>query len=673
MVASTSITLSENSQKAFLQYYRNVQSVHNSSRVDFRGFLTNIDRAYQREADRSEENKKAKTANRQGDTSRYQNMVVPVVMPQVETAVTYQASVFLTGDPIFGVTAGPEFITEALQMQSILEEQSIRGGWARNIMMFFRDGFKYNYSLLEADWGEEVSYSVETNLAVNLKDGTPKKVLWSGNKIERWDPYNSFIDPRVPPTEVYKHGEFAGRTQFMTRIRLKAFISELPDKIISSIVPAFESGLGGSAGAKDASAMNYYRPDINPRVSGSEDRFGGTNWLSWVGIDNNQDRRIKYKDGYEVTTLYCRVLPSEFGLRTPNSNTPQIYKLILVNHEHIIYCEQQTNAHNYIPVFVGQPLEDGLEYQTKSLADNAEGFQQLATSFMTAILESRRRAISDRTIFDPSRILAAHINSANPSAKIPVRPSAYGKNVADAVYAFPYREDQATVDMSQISAILGMSNQLTGQNQASQGQFVKGNKTLSEFESVMANANGRDQMVSILLEHQCFVPIKHVLKLNILQFQGGTTVYNRDAQKTVEIDPVALRKAVMDFRISDGLIPSDKIMNGESFSTAIQVIGSSPEIAQGYNLAPMFSYLMKSRGADLTDFEKSPEQLAYEQALGAWQNLVTLAIEKGTDPTVVQTQFPPQPLPEQFGYNPAGNTPAPDTGEPDQSPQAGNQ
>ena len=672
MPASTSITLNEKSQKRFLQYYRSIQSVHNTSRVDFRSFLESIDRSYQREMDLTEKNRRAKKANKTGDPARKQNMVVPVVMPQVETAVTYQSSVFLTGNPIFGVTSGPEFISEALQMQTILEDQSITGGWARQLMLFFRDGFKYNYSVLEVDWSEKVSYAIETDLNADLKNGTPKRVLWSGNRIRRHDPYNSFIDPRVPPTEVYRDGEFGGFTEFMSRIRLKSFIAELPDKIVSSIVPAFESGLGGGAGARDASAMNYYKPDINPRILNSTDKYGGTDWLAWAGLDTTDDRRINYKDGYEVTTLYCKVLPSEFKLRTPNANTPQIYKLIFVNHEHIIYCEQQTNAHNYLPMFVGQPLEDGLDYQTKSLAENAEGFQELATSYMTSIIESRRRAISDRTIYDPSRIAAAHINSENPSAKIPVRPSAYGKNVAEAVYAFPYREDQASVDMGQISAILGMSNQLSGQNQASQGQFVKGNKTLSEFESVMDNANGRDQMVSILLEYQCFIPIKHVLKLNILQYQGGTTVYNREAEKTVEINPIALRKAVMDFRISDGLIPADKLMNGESFSVALQVMGSSPQIMQGYNIAPMFSYLMKSRGADLSSFEKSPEQMAYEQALNSWNAMVQLAIEKGTDEEGIE-KLPEQPLPEQFGYQPAGNTPTPNTGEPNQSPQAGTQ
>jgi hypothetical protein len=676
MVASSVVPLTKNSQAAFIEYYRSLQAMLNTSRGEKRARYEKEDRAYQREVDRSEEDQRAKAANAAGDTTKFQNMTVPVVMPQVEAAVTHQVSVYLTGDPIFGVVAPPRFIDEALQLQSILEDNAIRGSWPQELILHFRDGFKYNFAPVEVSWKSEVTYSVETNLDENIKEGQPKEVIWSGNTLTRWDPYNTFIDERVDPSKLYKDGEFAGRTEFMTRIKLKSFIAELPDKIIANIVPAFESGLGGTTGAVDAGAMNFYVPLINPKVS-AEDLKGGTNWLKWAGIST--DKRlsaIDYKDSYEVTTLYCKILPAEFSLNVPNGNTPQIYKLIIVNHQHIIYAELQTNAHGYLPVMIGQPLEDGLAYQTKSLADNGIPFQELTTTYMNSIIASRRRAISDRLLYDPSRITSAHINSANPSAKIPVRPAAYGKNLAESVFPFPYREDQSSNSMQQIQVLLAMSNDLAGQNKAQQGQFTKGNRTLEEFDTIMQNANGRDQLASILLEYQVFMPMKQILKVNTLQFQGGTTIYNRDKDVEVEIDPIALRKAVMDFRVSDGLLPSEKILNTSAFATGVQAIATSPQIAAAYNLAPAFSYLMKTQGAsELTAFEKSPEQIAFEQAAQQWQQLALTAIDKGIDPS----KLPPQPLPAQFGYDPAANKPTPEGttqipgANPPTTPQAGDQ
>lgn len=648
MAASSSVPLNARQHKAFITYYNKVQDLHTSARSSRRSRMELIDKQYQREEDESLEQQRAKAANKAADPTRFQNITVPVVAPQVEAATVYQTSVFLTGSPIFGVVSSAAFMDEALQLETKIEDDSIRGGWARELMMFFRDGNKYNFAPVEVSWGQEITASVETDLGKNINSGTPKEAIWAGNTVKRIDGYNAIVDHRVPPTEVYKRGEFAGYTEYKTRIELKLFIAELTDVLKTNVKPAFESGMGGSNNIS-AESKNFYVPDINPNVDHNEATNADFNWNAWAALDKTKEgRHIDYKDAYDVTTLYCRVLPSEFGLILPNSNTPQVFKLIVVNHQHIIYCERQTNAHNYLPILIGQPLEDGLSYQTKSLATNAAPFQYVATSYMNSILHSRRRAVTDRVLYDPSRITAAQINSDNPSAKIPVRPAAYGKNISESVYQFPYREDQAGFSMSQVGQLIGMANSLAGQNQVSQGQFVKGNKTRDEFQETMLNANGRDQMASILLESQTFVPMKHILKLNILQYQGGTTIYNRDKNVAVEIDPVKLRKAVLEFRVSDGLIPSTKIIDGDSLATALQVIGSSPEISQGYNIAPLFSYLMKVKGAKISEFEKSPEQVAYEQALGSWQQMTQLALEKGV------AFKGAQPLPEQFGYRPAG-------------------
>lgn len=655
MAAPTAVPLKRSSQKAFIEYYRSIQDLVSHTRSEQRSRLERIDKQYQREVDATEEQQRAKAANNAGDVTRMQNMVVPVIMPQVEAAVTHQASVYLTGHPIFGVVSSPEYIDEAKQLEAKVEDDSIRGGWARELMLFFRDGFKHNLSYVEVSWEDEVTYAVETNIEKSIDKGVAKEVIHSGNSLKRLCPYNTFIDTRVPPTEVYKKGEFAGHTELMSRIELKMFIASLTDAITANIRPAFESGTGTLAGASSADAMQYYTPSINNSVNEHDAKSSGTNWMRWANLENTKKDAIQYKDMYEKTVLYCRILPSEFELAIPKSNTPQIYKLIIINHQHIIHAELQTNVHGYLPIFCGQPLEDGLGYQTKSLAENGEPFQQLATSYMASIIASRRRSVTDRVLYDPSRIASAHINSPNPSAKIPVRPAAYGENLSQAVYQFPYREDQAGTSMQQIQALLGLSNNLAGQNQASQGQFVKGNKTLKEYEDVMKNANGRDQLASILYESQIFTPLKHVVKTNILQFQGGTTIFDRDAKVAVEVDPVKLRKAVMDFKVSDGLVPTDKLINSDAFSVALQVLGSSPQIGAGYNMAPLFSYMMKTQGAELEAFEKSAEQQAFEQAMGQWQQVMIEAVQAGVDPS----KFPPQPIPEQYGYVPADNKPAP--------------
>jgi hypothetical protein len=651
MASNTPTLVPKKSQEGITEY---VKSAYQSlgSQWDLRAKLRAMDLAYMREQDLSKENAQARRANANGDKTKFQNITVPVVLPQVEAAVTYQSSVFLTGYPLFGITASPQYMDEAMQMETVIAEQSVRGGWVAEFIKFFRDGFKYNLSAMEVSWSSVVTAALDTDIAFSATQAKPKEVIWEGNCIHRWDPYNLIFDTRVLPCEMHTKGEFAGRTELMSRIQLKAFINSLPDKMTDNVVKAFESGLG-SGGFE-----SYYIPTLNPSAPIDRKMYGSFNWSSWAGLSDSV-AKISYKDCYEVTTLYGRILPSDFNLKVPAANTPQVWKFIVINGSVLVYAERQTNAHGYIPVLFGQPLDDGLGYQTKSLAENALGFQDLTSAMWNSSIAARRRAISDRGIYDPSRISSEHINNENPSAKIPVRPSAYGKPVQDAYYPIPFRDDQSGIVMQQTDQIIRMADKVSGQNPVSQGQFVKGNKTQSEFQSVMGNANGRDQLVAMHYEAQVFTPLKEILKLNILQYQGGTQLYNRETQQQVTIDPVKLRKAVVEFKVSDGLTPKDKLINADVMQTAMQMIGSSPQLSSQYNVGPMFSYLMKTQGARITEFEKGPEQIAYEQAVQSWQQVTLEMAKQGV------REFPPQPTPQQFGYQPAGMQAAPLQAQPE--------
>jgi len=650
MSSATPMIIPDKSQAALVQFHKQCYSMLNQQ-WNLREQMRQVDLAYIRENDWTQEGWRARLANKYGDPTKFQNVTVPVVMPQVESAVTYQTSVFLTGTPMFGFVAPPEQEDTALQYQAIMEENQIRGGWVQQFQMFFRDCFKYNLGAVEVDWGREVTEAVETDLAfMSGKEGKPKQVIWEGNKIRRWDLYNTFFDTRYKPTDIYKDGEFAGHTELMSRIHLKKFINELPDKMISNIKLAFESGLGTQGGSGTGGIESYYIPQINPMALMQIDPKRTTDWMSWAGM-LDRPQPIAYKNLYEVTTLYARIIPADFALKVPSANTPQVWKFIIVNHQVLIYAERQTNAHGFLPVLFGQSSEDGLGYQTKSFANNAKPFQDISSALVNSAMAARRRAISDRTIYDPSRISEVHINSDNPSAKIPVRPAAYGKNVGESVYAFPFRDDQSAVAFQELPQMMQMANSVNGQNQAKQGQFVKGNKTLHEYDSVMSNANGRDQMTSMLFEAQVFTPLKQMLKLNIMQYQAGVSIFSPAQGKQVDIDPVALRQSQATFKVTDGLTPTDKAISGDDFTMALQTIGSSAQIGAAYNIGPMFSYLMKTRNADITAFEKSPQQQAYEQAVSAWsQTVQQLAKQMGDN--IDPSKFPPQPTPDQFGYTP---------------------
>lgn len=656
MATSTPVTnLSPKSQDGLIQYYRACTAIL-STTWNFRGQLLDIDRNYMREKDFTAENTRAKMANRYGDPTKFRNVTVPVVMPQVEAAVTYQTSVFLTGTPLFGCNAAPKYQDAALQMESVIDDQATRGGWTNQIEMAMRDGFKYNFAAVEVDWCTKKIWTPETDIGFSRKQAKPVETIWEGNTVTRWDPYNTIFDARYKPTEIASRGEFVGNTRCYSKMELISMMQDLTFKM--NYKKAMESG-PSTVGTQYP--LDYYIPELNPDALLSQNMYQTTNWLVWAGIDN-ANTRINYKNLYYVTTFYARILPADFQIGSSNPNQPQIWKFLIVNGNTIIYAERLTNAHNLLPVLFMQPLEDGLGYQTKSFAQNVIPYQDVASALINSAMASRRRAISDRGIYNPSYINAKDINSDSPTAKIAIRPQAYGKPLSDAYMPLPYRDDQLQFAMSDMAQVLKFSDQAAGQNPVQQGQFVKGNKTQSEFDTTMGSANGRSQAVALKLETQFFTPLKEILKINVLQYQGGVSVYNRENESEVQIDPVTLRKAVIAFKVSDGLLPSSKVMSTEAFTIAAQTVASSPAIGAGYNLAPMFSYLFKTQRADVAPFEKPPEQIAFEQAMQQWQSAAqmlaqTYAALKKPDgssyaPQDIQAALPPQPVPQAYGYTP---------------------
>lgn len=636
--AAKSGPVSETTERSFLTYAEKAHQLL-MNQFSLRSNLEMIDRYYMREDNWSLANVRAKIANKVGNKKHIQDVTVPIVMPQVEAALGYMANVFVTGYPTFGVSSDPTQEDAALQMETIIAENSVTAGWTRQLMMFFRDGLKYNLHGLELEWQNRTVRKPQNDIK-SASGVSTQPILWHGNVMRRMDLYNTFMDPRVAPSEVHINGEYAGYIQMMSRVRLLQYLRDICGDTISPALMkrTLESGPAPGGMTGSGSPFAYYVPLINPYPIMSRQNVMTFDWMAWAQNESLAMKNgVQYTNIYEVMKLYCRIIPADFGLtRVPDANFPQIWKLIIINGQVVVFAEQQSDAHNFLPIFFGQPLEDGLDWQTKSFAQNVFDMQDVASALWNGYIASKRRLVGDRVIYDPSRITEAAINSTNPAAKIPVRPTAFGKPVAEAVYAFPFRDDQTQSMLDGATRVTAFANQINGQNNATQGQFQKGNRTKFEYEDIMGHGNTHNQVMALMSEAQVFTPVKEAIKLNILQYQQKTELYNRDKQQTVQVDPISLRQAAIHFKVSDGIIPEDKEMGTDEFQTALQMIGTSPSIGAAYNIGPLFTYVMKLRGADLAPFEKSPLQLAYEQQVQQWQQVAMQAIKAGQ-------QAPPQP------------------------------
>lgn len=629
-------TLTIPQRENLLHYARDCAERNSSSLSDFRSLLRYRDRAYQRQLNTTAEHIKAVRSNMAGDSRKLQDLTVPIVMPQIESAVAYQTGVYLTSHPIFGVISTRANQDLATKFETAIADQSIRYGWARELIKVFRDGFKYNFGAAVVNWKKTPIKKIITDTSLDpALVGRAKLDSYSygGNCIKRVDPYNCFMDMSVAPADIHTEGEYFGWNEPISRVRLKQLLAVLDPNKTTQAREAFESSFSGGT-ADPGMATSYYNPEINQYMNLGQMAHNGGHWGQWMGLQGSSTARnnIAYRDHYLLTHFYCRAVGADFGGK---GNEVKVYHAIIVNWTTVIYVEELNVGHDFLPAYVMQPMEDGLGYQTQSMLDNSLPFQDMASSLWNISLESKRRLIFDRLVYNPRMIDKKDIDPVSSVTRIPLRNAAMAKDgneIARAIYQIPYREDNSASNLQMSEMISAMADQSAGQNKVDRGMFQKGNKTKTEFETTMAGSNSRQQLASLSIEHQFMMPIKETIKSNTLQYQQTGTILNRDTREEVDIDPVELRKAVLEFKMTDGMLPADKIMNTDLMTVFMQTAQAMPTMATEYDIMGMMLYWFKLKGASWTeDFKRNPEQ--QQQFLQTMQQTATAQ----------QPPEPPQP------------------------------
>jgi hypothetical protein len=540
--------------------------------------LTKIDKLLARDKAKKDEN----------------SLIVPIISPQVDSRVAYLAKLFLSGSPIFPVGTSPEGADVIAQYNTLLSKFSTDYQWKRNLMLAFKDGVKYNLMAVEANW---TSRNVQT--ATNeIADGTllGAKETEAGFQLKHLDLYNTFYDLSIAPAKVSQYGDYAGYTEVLTSTRLTSLLQSLPSE---SAWKHREKEIWAGAGT---TAHAYY---VYPRVN-----HVTQNEQDWDTLLSEADTFRKTSKNIEVTTVYIRLVPSEYGLIAPDPNTVQIFKFIIINGKYVVYAEPRSSFHQYLPIVFGQPNEDNLGAQAKSLVEELEDLQTMASSLWNMEIISNNRTVQDRFLYDPSMIDKKDIDSTNPISRIPVKPKATGKNLSEAIHRIPF-EDSARGTRAQLAqGISSYANSVSGVNQVGQGQFIKGNKTDSQFDTVMANSDSRQIMMAVLLEDQFISVIKKLIKSDLLQYQEPLTLFNPQTNQEVKVDPAQMRKTSVNFLLADGLVNLDQEFSVSASIQFLQAISSSPDLQLQFNTGAVISYLAKLSGMkDMDKFLRSPQEI----------------------------------------------------------------
>lgn len=535
--------------------------------------------------------------NKNTPESKKLEITVPIVSPQVDTMVAFLAKLFLSSDSVFPVTTSPQFDPLADAINSIFQGFSRDWQWKRNLILCFKDAAKYNLMVAEATWAKVNVGTLQSKSQALASGANPKATqeVKKGFSLKHLDPYNAFWDVAVCPSQLATDGEFGGFFEVMNKIQLHRYLLSLENNnnYNSRLTEILSS---------PSDKRNFHVPNIL-----SYAKTAGGAAVDWdVHFESVLNLGGGTQEAKEVCTVYMRIVPNDFKMRSvPQGGTPQIWKFVVVNYKFIVYAECRSNAHDYLPIVIGQPYESNLGGQQKALPEELAPLQDMASHLWAAEIASNRRAVANREVYNPHLVDSAHINNPNPAAKIPLRNAAVNQDLTRAVYPIPFNDPAAGTRTQLATGISSFADRLTGNNQVAGGQFVKGNKTDGQFQEVLNRSDARQTTLAILLEDQFFAVVRHILLYDFMQYQDDTSVYDQQTKTRIEFKSADVLQAEIEFVINDALSLSANSVDPQVMQVAMQSLSQSPELQAEYSQGKFFNHMMSLMGVkDLDQFLK---------------------------------------------------------------------
>lgn len=244
------------------------------------------------------------------------------------------------------------------------------------------------------------------------------------------------------------------------------------------------------------------------------------------------------------------------------------------------------------------------------------GYQDTVSKLVAIRMNSARRAVTDRAIYDPNAFDQDAINSPHPAAKIPMKPNALraGKTIDTIFKNIPFDSRGTETVIQDAELVTRMSGQASGLNRPQQGEFQKGNKSVTEWNDTMSGSDNRLRLVPMVLEYQVFAPLKEMIKMNIHQYGVAGTYPNMKDGGQVEItnaDLDKIRTTALHFKIADGYIPISKMASVSAIKEGFMMINQSPALqaALGPTLPGIWAHLMSLQGVQgLDEYMPTQEQ-----------------------------------------------------------------
>ena len=539
-------------------------------------------------------------------------MNLPLLATHLDDTVAFFSEVFA---PLSGGFYSAKGTDEMKKLAEKMNEDSAAREYYTNVCLTFRSLIKYNIGGFHVEWEEA--------------DQQMSSVYGRGNRWTALDMYNTLWDPAVTDVaKVSTEAEWAAIVEVKNRIWLirKGLSGELSR--VDSLLADQENGkrtpaVGGFSAAQ-MKTSTFYRPPspsaglpsdaLDDRTSTSDSR--AMDWEAYgAALSGEQGTHIQ---GFEVVTMYCWIVPDDFGLISDADKKSmeklgialdkyvELWKFKIVDSKQIVFAEpvvpldestQRTSAvagstlvgGSKIPIHVSFLNHDQMEQAQRSIMELLRGFQRFSSYLANIYIAGMRKNIwgitaVDGTMFDVTKFrqgdVAGLVESKQPGRD--VRSGlAQLNNTAGVEHAIGAIDSVFSI-VQRLFPSQGLPSQVAGIDRAVKNQV----------SAVMQGATRRLHMLARLVDSSLFTPSRRTAweNLNRSDSEGIKGMKDEEVSKV----------------LGSGILALEVERIVELLTEIMIALIQNPEAAKEFDTSSILSYISKLRnlGVDLNDFKR---------------------------------------------------------------------
>jgi hypothetical protein len=520
-------------------------------------------------------NRKVKYADNSTDTERREipwprSIVVPMSYAIRQVYLTQLMGIYTRRDPpieIYGV--GPEDVKAAKLMNAVIAYDQVQTNYILELFTGLQDAMTYGMGGFHDYWLEDYGYKIDrasrwAEPILRMMGMPTKRRVWGKrreyNRVEAWDPYNFFPDPRISLSNI-QNGEFWGH-------RLWRGYLEICAQSQDNGGPYFNTH-----------QVRLLAP--KPQAIRSRNRFQ----ISQMNLIGSMDERDK--GFHAIDSMLVNLIPAEWHLGT--GDRPELWHFAWVDDQCIIRAHQSDYEHFQANYSAFESNIDTHVFGNQGSIENLDGLQRFMNWCWNSHIQNQIRWLNNRMVYDPS--LIEEFDVENPDAALNVRLTALGQQVLregkigiQQMYQQMQMGDVTVGLVQSVNQMFDFAMRASGAADQMMGRTTSERRTLGEVQRVGHEGSARMAMHAGMMDFQGIRPTALRWASNRQQFTDEEQYVRITGDLIEEFggDRVKVKPGDLygsyDYLPKTGPEPPDPGELAQNFIQGLSMLSKSPEI-----------------------------------------------------------------------------------------------